>query len=184
MGRVASNQRHRNRAPEPGTGTGHRNRAPEPPHHCGHRNRAPEPGPVPVPGSGARNGAVVPVPGSGARFRCPVPVPGSGAFGLMPLAPFTTEGWFRCPVPLPFSVLRNRGWFRLPPPGSVRARQWRTIELTSEFHFAGCEHERNARRNARRGTYDRGMAGGRGRQERTTGNARRGHGRREGRRAR
>ena len=63
---------------------------------------------------------------------------------------------------------------------SIRAQQWRTIELTSEFHFAGCEHDRNARRNARRGTYDRGMAGGRGRQERTTGNARRGHGRREG----
>ena len=52
---------------------------------------------------------------------------------------------------------------------SVRARQWRTIELTSEFHFAGCEHERNAQRNARRGRYDRGMAeGGDGR------NARRG----------
>ena len=48
---------------------------------------------------------------------------------------------------------------------SVRARQWRTIELTSEFHFAGCEHnvDRNARRNARRGRYDRGMAGERGR---------------------
>lgn len=27
---------------------------------------------------------------------------------------------------------------------SVRARQWRTIELTNEFHFAGCEHDRNA----------------------------------------
>ena len=52
---------------------------------------------------------------------------------------------------------------------SVRAQQWCTIELTSEFHFAGCEHERNARRNARRGRYDRGMAeGGDGR------NARRG----------
>ena len=63
---------------------------------------------------------------------------------------------------------------------SVRVRQSGTIELTNEFHFAGCEHDRNARRNARRGTYDRGMAGGRGRQERTTGNARRGHGRREG----
>ena len=62
----------------------------------------------------------------------------------------------------------------------VRVRQSGTIELTSEFHFAGCEHDRNARRNARRGRYDRGMAGGRGRQERTTGNARRGHGRREG----
>ena len=52
---------------------------------------------------------------------------------------------------------------------SVRAQQWCTIELTSEFHFAGCEHERNAQRNARRGRYDRGMAeGGDGR------NARRG----------
>ena len=52
---------------------------------------------------------------------------------------------------------------------SIRAQQWRTIELTSEFHVAGCEHERNAQRNARRGRYDRGMAeGGDGR------NARRG----------
>ena len=52
---------------------------------------------------------------------------------------------------------------------SVRAQQWCTIELTSEFHFAGCEHESNAQRNARRGRYDRGMAeGGDGR------NARRG----------
>ena len=52
---------------------------------------------------------------------------------------------------------------------SVRAQQWCMIVLTSEFHFAGCEHERNARRNARRGRYDRGMAeGGDGR------NARRG----------
>ena len=43
---------------------------------------------------------------------------------------------------------------------SVRVREWCTIELTSEFHFAGCEHERNAQRNARRGRYDRGMAEG------------------------
>ena len=51
----------------------------------------------------------------------------------------------------------------------VRVRQSGKIELTSEFRFAGCEHERNAQRNARRGRYDRGMAeGGDGR------NARRG----------
>ena len=58
---------------------------------------------------------------------------------------------------------------------SVRARQWRTIELPSEFHFVGCEHKRNAQRNARRGRDDRGMAGGRARQGDMAGGMEGGH---------
>ena len=72
---------------------------------------------------------------------------------------------------------------------SVRAQQWCMIELTSEFHFAGCEHDRNARRgrydrgmaeggdgrNARRGTHVGGMAGGRARQGGMAGGMEGGH---------